>query len=127
MTEILTNINNLSDEFSKIETKGFKQYIQLYKFVQKISVEIPTYYNQILISDLKIEPLEKATVKKLKEDYTNKNNEIVLKKLDEIAFITPTFVKRNNKLNRILNDEQGKIWGASQELINKLKASFGLG
>lgn len=125
MTEILANINNLSDELVKIESKGFKQYKELYKISQKISVEIPIYYNQILISDLKIEPLEKATIKKLKEDYTNKNYEIVLKKLDEIAFITPIFVKRNNKLNRILNDEQNKIWKVSQELINQLKFKLG--
>ena len=126
MTEILANINNLKDEFYKIqESKGFEQYKQLYKFSQKISVEIPTYYNEILISDLKIEPLEKATVKKLREDYSNQNYETVFKKLNEIAFIKPSFQKRNNKLDRILNDEQGNIWEVSQELINQLKFRLG--
>jgi hypothetical protein len=127
MTEILANINKLNDEFGNIYTKGseFEQYKKVYKLIQKISIELPMYYNQIGISNIKIEPLQKATVKKLKEDYEAKNYHMALQKLYELAFITPVFVKRNNKLNRILNDEQGQIWEVSQEMINQLRSTLG--
>ena len=127
MSEILANINKLNDEFANIHTKGseFEQYKKVYKLIQKISIELPIYYNEIGISDAKIEPLQKATVKKLSEDHRDKNYDVALKKLYELAFIEPTFVKRNNKLNRILNDEQGKIWEISQEMINQLRWTLG--
>lgn len=115
-TTTIKQLYNLKDELGNITATTFENYKKIYKFVQKFTKDVPQYYNEKNITTLKIEPLEKATIKKLKEDYAAKNYNTIVKKLDEIGNLKPTFIKRTNKKNKELNDEQGQIWEVSQEM-----------
>lgn len=117
-TTAIKQLYNFKDELGNIRATSFENYKKIYKFIQKFSLVVPNMYNEKNITTLKIEPLEKSTLIKLKDDYNNKNYNTVIKKLDEIASLKPTFIKRNKKLK----DEQGQIWEVSQEIINIIKS-----
>lgn len=117
-TTTIKQLYNFKDELGNIRATSFENYKKIYKFIQKFSIVVPNMYNEKNITTLKIEPLEKSTLIKLKDDYNNKNYNTVIKKLDEIASLKPTFIKRNKKLK----DEQGQIYEVSQEIINIIKS-----
>lgn len=117
-TTAIKQLYNFKDELGNIRATSFENYKKIYKFIQKFSLVVPNMYNEKNITTLKIEPLEKSTLIKLKDDYNNKNYNTVIKKLDEIASLKPIFIKRNKKLK----DEQGQIYEISQEMINIIKS-----
>jgi hypothetical protein len=121
----IKQIYNLKDELGNLKNvKSFESYKKIYKFTEKISKEIPKIYNDTNISINNITPLEKMTLVKLKDDYNKKDYKIITDKIQSLMNLKPSFVKANNKINKDLQNKQGEIWEASQELLNVIKAKL---
>ena len=121
----IKQIYNLKDELGNLKNvKSFESYKKIYKFTEKISKEIPKIYVDTNIVINNITPLEKMTLVKLKDDYNKKDYKIITDKIESIMNLKPSFVKSNNKINKDLQNKQGEIWEASQELLNVLKSKL---